>query len=235
MIVSLTRRSKKNHFSSYFQENIHNLKKVWQGINSIITNSKSKSCNVSSMYVNKNCDISSDPITISNKFNEYFSNVAKNTRSKIPYSSKHFSEFLKNSNNKTFFISPTDENEIISCISSLNSSKSSGPHSIPIKILQLIKKDIAQPLSQIINLSFSTGQFPSKLKTAQVIPIFKKDSPLECSNYRPISLLSNIDKIFEKLMYSRVIKFLEASHCIYPLQFGFRKHHSTNDTLVNIQ
>ena len=113
-------------------------------------------------------------------------------------------------------------------LSSLNSSKSSGPHSIPIKILQLIKRDIAQPLSQIINLSFSTGQFPSKLKTAQVIPIFKKDSPLECSNYRPISLLSNIDKIFEKLMYSRVIKFLEASHCIYPLQFGFRKH-STND------
>ena len=106
----------------------------------------------------------------------------------------------------------TDENEFISCISSLNSSKSSGPHSIPIKILQLIKKDIAQPLSQIINLSFLTGQFPSKLKTAQVIPIFMKDSPLECSNYRPISLLSNIDKIFEKLMYSRVIKFLEASH-----------------------
>ena len=89
-------------------------------------------------------------------------------------------------------------------------------------------------MSQIINLSFSTGHFPSNLKTAQVIPIFKKDSPLECSNYRPISLLSNIDKIFEKLMFSRIIKFLETSHCIYPLQFGFRKHHSTNDTLVNI-
>ena len=89
-------------------------------------------------------------------------------------------------------------------------------------------------MSQIINLSFSTVHFPSNLKTAQVIPIFKKDSPLECSNYRSISLLSNIDKILEKLMYSRVIKFFEKSHCIYPLQFGFRKHHSTNDTLINI-
>ena len=220
MIVSLTRRSKKNHFSSYFQDNIHNLKKIWQGINSIIASRKSKSCSVSSIYVNENRDISSDPITISNKFNEYFFNVAKIARSKIPYSSKHFSGFLKNSNDKTFFISPTDETEIITCISSLNSNKSSGPYSIPIKILQLIKKDIAKPLSQLINLSFSTGHFPSNLKTAQVIPIFKKDSPLECSNYRPISLLSNIDKIFEKLMYSRVIKFLEKSHCIYPLQFG---------------
>ena len=225
MIVSLTRKSKRNHFSSYFQDNIHNLKKIWQGINSIIANNKSKSSSVSSIYVNENRDISSDPITISNKFNEYFSNVAEIARSKIPYSSsKHFSEF-KNSNDKTFFIS---------CITSLNNNKSSGPYSIPIKILQLIKNDIAKPLSQIINLSFSTGHFPSNLKTAKVIPIFKKDSPLKCSNYRPISLLSNIDKIFEKLMFSRIIKFLETSHCIYPLQFGFRKHHSTNDTLINI-
>ena len=234
MIVSLSRKSKRNHFSSYFQDNIHNLKKIWQGINSIIANNKSKSSSVSSIYVNENRDISSDPIAISNKFNEYFSNVAEIARSKIPYSSKHFSEFLKNSNDKTFFISPTDETEIISCITSLNNNKSSGPYSIPIKILQLIKNDIAKPLSQIINLSFSTGHFPSNLKTAKVIPIFKKDSPLECSNYRPISLLSNIDKFFEKLMFSRIIKFLETSCCIYPLQFGFRKHHSTNDTLINI-
>ena len=88
-------------------------------------------------------------------------------------------------------------------------------------------------MSQIINLYFSTGHFPSILKTAQVIPIFKEGFAFR-TYYRPISLLSNIDKIFEKLMFSRIIKFLETSHCIYPLQFGFRKHHSTNDTLVNI-
>ena len=147
MIVSLTRKSKRNHFSSYFHDDIHNLKKICQGINSIIANSKSKSCSVSSIYINENHDISSDPITISNKFNEYFSNVAEIARSKIPYSSKHFSEFFKNGIDKTFFISPTDETEIISCITSLNSNKSSGPYSIPIKILQLIKNDIAKPLS----------------------------------------------------------------------------------------
>ena len=221
MIVSLTRKSKKNHFSSYFQNNIYNLKNVWQG-NSIIANSKSKNCDVPSIYINNNCEISSDPITISNKFNDYFSNVAKNARNNIPHSSKHFSEFLKNKNDKSFFISPTTEKEIILCISSLNSNKSSGPFSIPLKILQLVKNDIAKPLAEIINLSFSTGQFPSKLKTAKVIPIFKKDSPLECSNYRPISLLSNIDKIFEKLVYSRVIQFLEKSNCIYiPFNLDF--------------
>ena len=233
MIVTLTRKSKKSHFSGYFQDNLTNLKKVWQAINSIISN-KSKNQSVSSLYINEKKDTSSDPVIISNEFNEYFSSIAGLTRNKIPHSTKHFSSFLKNRNNNTLFISPTDEVEVISCISSLNSNKSSGPYSIPVNILHLMKADIAKPLSQIINLSFSTGQFPSQLKVAKVIPVFKKDSPLVCSNYRPISLLSNIDKIIEKLMYSRVIKFLEVTNCIYPLQFGFRKQHSTNDTLINI-
>ena len=70
----------------------------------------------------------------------------------------------------------------------------------------MVKNGIAKPLSDIINLSFSTG--PSKLqKTANVIHIFKKDSSLECGNYRPISLLSNTDKIFEKLMYIYLFYF----------------------------
>ena len=56
-----------------------------------------------SIYINNNCEIFSDPITISNEFNDYFSNVAKNARNNIPHSSKHFSEFLKNKNDKIFF------------------------------------------------------------------------------------------------------------------------------------
>ena len=104
MIVSLTRKSKKKNISPLISITIFiTLKKVWQGINSIIANNKSRKCSVSSIYVNNNCDISSDPTIISNKFNDYFANVAKITRTKIPYSSKHFSEFLKNRNEKKFF------------------------------------------------------------------------------------------------------------------------------------
>ena len=235
-IVTATRKGKKDHFSNFFQENSQNLKKVWQGINSIISKSYSQKLSVSSLYMNdlNNDDITSDPVLISNKFNDYFSNVAEETRKKVPHSSKHFTNYLKNKNAKTLFLSPTDTQEVITCISSLNINKSSGPFSIPTRILHLIKNDIAKPLSDIINLSFCTGTFPTKLKIAKVIPVFKKDSLLNCSNYRPISLLSNIDKIFEKLMYTRVIDFLEKSRSIYPLQFGFRKHHSTNDALLNI-
>ena len=67
-----------------------------------------------------------------------------------------------------------------------------------------------------------TGVFPSALKTAKVVPVFKKDFKLNYSNYRPISLLSNIEKILEKLMYKRLYAFLDYNNIIYDLQFGFR-------------
>ena len=86
----------------------------------------------------------------------------------------------------------------------------------------------------LINLSFSTGIFPNNLKTAKVIPIHKKGSKLDCTNYRPISLLSNIDKIFEKLIYKRVYGFLEKNKVLYNYQFGFRKKVSTAQTLLNM-
>ena len=79
-----------------------------------------------------------------------------------------------------------------------------------------------------------TGVFPSVLKTAKVVPVFKKDSKLDYSNYRPISLLSNIEKILEKLMYKRLYTFLNNNNIIYNLQFGFRKQYSTSHDLINI-
>ena len=89
-------------------------------------------------------------------------------------------------------------------------------------------------MADLFNLSFKTGVFPSVLKTAKVIPIFKKDSKLDYSNYRPISLLSNIEKILEKLMYRRLYTFLNNKNIIYDLQFGFRQQYSTSHALINI-
>ena len=72
------------------------------------------------------------------------------------------------------------------------------------------------------------------LKTARVIPIHKKNSKLEVSNYRPISLLSNIDKCFEKLIHRRLIEFLEGKQILYYRQFGFRKDFSTNHAILTL-
>ena len=78
-----------------------------------------------------------------------------------------------------------------------------------------------------------TGVFPSVFTTAKAVPVFKKDSKLHYSNYRPISLLSNIEKILEKRMYKRLYTFLNNNN-IYNSQFGFRQQYSTSHALTNI-
>ena len=117
---------------------------------------------------------------------------------------------------------------------SLNPRKAAGPCSIPTDILHLLKTENSYPLSIIFNLSMRNGTHPKLLKSVKVIPIFKKGSKLETSNYRPISLLSNLNKILEKLMFTRTYSFLEKNHLLYKLQFGFRQKHSTNHALVDI-
>ena len=89
---------------------------------------------------------------------------------------------------------------------------------------------ISEHLSIIFNTSFAT----EKLKVANAIPIHKKDSKLESSNYRPISLLSNINKILEKLIHNRLMKFLTGLKILYLKQFGFRKNFSTAHAIINL-
>ena len=131
---------------------------------------------------------------------------------------------MKNRAQNSFFLSPTDKDEIAFIISSLDSTKSVGPNSIPTKILKLLKNDSSCQIVDIFNMSLTSGVFPSVLKLAKVIPVHKKDSKLDFSNYIPISLLSNLDNILEKLMYTKIVKFFNN---FYLLKFGFRQNYST--------
>ena len=81
---------------------------------------------------------------------------------------------------------------------------------------------------------FLEGVFPLILKTCKVIPVYKKDSQYNCSNYQLISLLSNIDKILERITYNCLYKFLENNNLIYSWQFGFRQKHSTSHALIHL-
>ena len=98
----------------------------------------------------------------------------------------------------------------------------------------MLKNDISEQLADLFNLSFTTGTFPTLLKTAKVIPIHKKDSKSNFTNYHPISLLPNLDKILEKLMDRRLSAFLNIKDIIYPLQFGFRQYYSTSYALIHL-
>ena len=232
-ITALTRRSKKEYYNNYFSTNKNNLQKIWKGIKEII-NIKSKSFSQPTSIV-ENKNTLSKPKDIADAFNNYYTSIAGEILKKRKYEGNtHFSEYLKNPLDISFAIYPCDETEIGNLISSLSPRKSYGPNSIPVVILQMLKDDISKPLSILFNLSINTGTHPDLLKIAKAITIHKKGSKLEVGNYRPISLLSNINKILEKIMFNRVYSFLEEHKCIYLLQFGFRQKHSVNHALIQI-
>ena len=90
-----------------------------------------------------------------------------------------------------------------------------------------------QILSKIFNLSINKGKFIEALKLLKVVPVFKnKGSAIEMGNYRPISLLSSMDKIFGKIVHKRMVRYLEAKNILYEEEFGFRKNSSTFHSLV---
>ena len=115
---------------------------------------------------------------------------------------KNYTDCLTNPSEKTLFLTPTLPDKVEDIIKTLNLRKSIGPNSIPTTLLKKYPKTISIPISKLINQSFITGIFPEFLKLPSVIPIFKKADPLECPNYRPISLTSNISKILEKLVHN---------------------------------
>ena len=134
---------------------------------------------------------------------------------------------------KTFFFKPVIPQEICEIINSFDINISVGPNSIPVYILKIYKDFFSKNLCEIVNLSFITVIFPDSCKLAKIIPLHKKDDPLFCENYRPISLLPILSKIFEKLIYKRMYSFLEENKLIYNRQFGFRSNYSTEHALIN--
>ena len=129
----------------------------------------------------------------------------------------NFSEFLDQPNPNSIFFTPTTRYEIIDIVSALKNKKSAGHDEIDHFILKGVISSIADPLEYIFNVSLSTGQVPEQMKIAKVIPLFKTGDNLDTSNYRPISLLSTISKILEKIIYIRTINFLQAHNVFYKL------------------
>ena len=109
---------------------------------------------------------------------------------------------------KTFakvFLEPTNPSDVINVISELKSGSGTAP--IPLKFIKLSIHEISQLITVAFNDMLRTGTYPDILKVARVVPIFKSGSHKDISNYRPISILPIFDKIFEKLLFSRINSF----------------------------
>ncbi len=232
LIITLIRNSKRNYYNYYFQEHKSNLKKTWEGIRDIVKVSKKCRMTPTQLLYNNKLHFSNGDMA--DAMNDFFVNIGNTVEGKIPQAETDFSTYLPEPNIQSIFLKPVTNNETINLISQIQLPKSCGPNSIPNNILRTNANIFAEPLTVLLNKSISEGTFPQLLKLANVCPIYKKNDKSKCENYRPISLLSNLSKIFERMMHTRVYDFIENCDIIYKLQFGFRKRYSTNHSLLSI-
>lgn len=179
------------------------------------------------IILRENNIIIDNPSEVGNKFGKYFSTIAQ---IKLD---DHFGNNISNQctaceiNINSMFFIPVDATEIESIITNLPNKKSCGYDGVSVRILKYVSSAIVNPLVLLINKSVESGVFPSLLKLAKIIPIFKKSDPMDIENYRPISVLSVFSKIFEKIMYKRIVDFCIKFNLLSNSQHGFRQGRST--------
>ena len=160
--------------------------------------------------------------------NKYFSLVSKLEEENIPVP-----PFESKTNDSITDIFVTDS-EIVDFIQILDLKKASGPDKISHKMLKIAPEKMAEPLQIIFNKSLRQGKYPSSWKIAHVIAILKKGDASLPSNYRPISLISCVGKIMERIVYKNVYNYLVRNKLIYEYQSGFLPKHSTIHQLLEL-
>ena len=226
-------KSKKDYFVKFFEKNMYNSKKIWEGINEIIHN-KCHNLN-SEIFLDDNGEIITDQGKVADRFNKFYANIAKKLLNDLGKPTTKYQDYLKNPNEHSIFLNETDHGEVATIIHRLDISKAGDVYGISPKLVKLAGPSIAPNLSIIFNLAMEKGVYPHLLKIAKVIPVHKGDSRMETKNYRPISLLPILNKIFEKIIHSRLTSFIERYNILYKRQYGFQKGKSTEYALIDIQ
>ena len=218
-------KAKKDYYQRILQYSKGDIKQTWKTINKITKRGKNKS-NIPTEIEHDGLKIN-DPREVLNHLNTHFATVGNTFSSKkVDYSK--ISSYLNKTITNSFAWHDVSYIEILELLSNIKKKKSCGWDDISIPLIIQLKEPLSYILSVLINESFYQGIYPKSLKLAKVIPLHKGGNKKDPSNYRPISILTNFNKIFEKILYSRLYDFFEKNGVIYEGQFGFRKGHSTS-------
>ncbi len=132
------------------------------------------------------------------------------------------------------FLTAVEEKDIVDIVGKCENKKSTDCDDIDMTILKKVIDGISKPFTHVCNLSFLTGTFPNRMKTAKVIPLYKSGNRHHFTNYRPVSLLPQFSKILEKLFNNRLDKFIDKHKLLTDSQYGFRAHRSTSLALLEL-
>lgn len=224
-LISLT---KLNYFKSKLNETKNDSKTLWNVVNEFTGTLNKTEKKVEEIKIDDK--VITDKKEIANCFNKYFTEVGKNLANNIKRPIR--SSIKKDYQEHSMYFFETDSTEVSNTIQELKLHKAPGLDSIAVNVLKITSHIISKPISHLINKIFETGYFPKHLKSAVIKPLFKKGNPLDMCNYRPISLISNLSKIVEKIIKKRVVAFLEKFNLLSKNQFGFKKGVSTEDAIV---
>ena len=212
--------SKKLYLKQEIVNSSHDMRKFWCVMKTLLPH---KPTRVLPKYIHEEGQIIDSPLDIADKFNNHFCRVGKVLDEKIkPSNLNNFKQYLRNRLCSFMFLNPTSTFEIRCIINQLNINKSCGSDGIEAKFILLASEVLSPVLAILFNPCFDFGIFPTCLKTAKVVPVYKAGGINEVTNYRPISILSIFSKILEKLVYTRTLSFLKYHSVLTPTQYGFR-------------
>ena len=237
MLTSVLRNAKKSYYGELFKKYKGNSARTWDTINELLSRRENKNKIVVDKLISNEHDIPQiheTPEQIVEAFNDFFVKVGPNLAGQIRDVHESFNKYLPNPVSESFHWLPVTPLEIEDMLRSSDQKKACGHDNLPVKLLVDSAQYISNPLSYIFNLSLQLGQFPDLLKVAKVSPVYKKGDREQPGNYRPISVLPVLSKIFEKLVNNRLIEYLEKNNILYKHQYGFREGRSTKLAVTNL-
>ena len=222
--------AERKHYSDLIEQNRQNTKKLWAIIKQVINKKKQA---ITPNQFKFGDQIESDKQVIANRFNDYFSNIGMTLDRNIPTTNTSPLSYINKDYLHSIYLKEVDTTEVEKIVKNLKNA-SAGYDGIHSKVIKATYKTYLTPLTHILNLSIQKGFFPDSMKLAKVIPIYKAGDPMAVSNYRPVSILPLFSKLLERLMYNRMINFINKNSILYKYQFGFREGHSTNMALITL-
>ena len=222
------KKAKIQYYTSKFSSIQCDQKGTWKEINKLLLKKPKKNKNVELHDLLGNIV---SPDSVADSFNDYFSKVGVNLNANIPPSSVTPLHYMNEVNTIAMETEMATSHEVHKIISSLLSKKSD-IKDVPIFIYKFLNDEISNIICKLFNGSIQSGIFPDCNKLAKIVPIHKSGDSTTSSNFRPISLLPILSKIFEKLMHYRLNNFVERNNLIRNNQFGFRKSRSTTDVVL---
>jgi len=227
-VSNLIRVTKSKFYINKFNSQMNDVRGMWKTMRSLVNRKSNKSAPSNICF---DGNLLTDPNDIANCFNNYFNTVATNLDSQIPQSAISPLSYMGGRINATFFVAPVTDVQVFRVINNMR-NVSSSVKNVPVFIYKHCVDILSGSISELFNLSISCGLFPSSLKEAKVIPIFKSGDVSKTCNYRPISTLSILSKILEKLMCEQLSSFIARNSILSENQFGFRKNMCTSDAVL---